>query len=158
MYLPMPGSGVWNADGLLTHSARDFWNRRTCNGLVAMPTSAIISRNSSSPASHNCWTSSPPACLKWNFPLTTPLACQLRCPNTYPSPVMCHNTSKGLLSAIRDTVEVQPHWTALRLSPLWEENSKIGSNQIFSHTPKWNKKTLHFFRFQPCQYNNNKKV
>lgn len=46
--------------GLVSHSWRDFWRRRTCKGLDAMPTSAIISRNSSSPASHSCWTSSPP--------------------------------------------------------------------------------------------------
>lgn len=54
-------NGVWNAAGLLTHSASAFWNRRTCNGFVAIPTNAIISRNSSSPASHSCCTSSPPS-------------------------------------------------------------------------------------------------
>lgn len=50
-----------NSPGLLTHSWSAFCRRRTWSGLDAMPTSAMISRNSSSPASHSCWTSSPPA-------------------------------------------------------------------------------------------------
>lgn len=52
--------GTWKRPGLITHSCRDFWSRLTCRGFEAMPTSAIISRNSSSPASQSCWTSSPP--------------------------------------------------------------------------------------------------
>lgn len=64
-------NGTWNEAGLLTHSANAFWNRRTCNGFDAIPTSAIISRNSSSPASQSCWTSSPPFdrkfCFNWKF-------------------------------------------------------------------------------------------
>lgn len=46
--------------GLATHSWSAFCSRLTWSGLLAMPTNAIISRNSSSPASQSCWTSSPP--------------------------------------------------------------------------------------------------
>lgn len=52
--------GIWKREGLLTHSWRAFWRRLTWRGLEAMPTRAMISRNSSSPASQSCWTSSPP--------------------------------------------------------------------------------------------------
>lgn len=52
--------GIWKRAGLLTHSCKAFCRRRTWSGLEAMPTRAMISRNSSSPASHSCWTSSPP--------------------------------------------------------------------------------------------------
>lgn len=52
--------GIWKRAGLLTHSWRAFWRRLTWRGLEAMPTRAIISKNSSSPASHSCCTSSPP--------------------------------------------------------------------------------------------------
>lgn len=62
--VPILDNGTLNAAGLLTHSAKDFWKRRTCNGFDAIPTKAIISKNSSSPASHNCWTSSPPEKIK----------------------------------------------------------------------------------------------
>ncbi|KAH9412558.1 hypothetical protein DERP_006520 [Dermatophagoides pteronyssinus] len=44
----------------VAHSCNDFCKRLTCNGLAAIPTNAIISKNSSSPASYNCCTSSPP--------------------------------------------------------------------------------------------------
>lgn len=47
-------SGTWNSPGFITHSCKDFCKRRTCNGFDAIPTNAIISRNSSSPASHSC--------------------------------------------------------------------------------------------------------
>ena len=40
--------------GFWTHSWRAFWSLRTWRGLLAIPTRAIISRNSSSPASHSC--------------------------------------------------------------------------------------------------------
>lgn len=50
--------------GLETHSCNAFCNLRTWRGLDAIPTKAMISRNSSSPASHNCWTSSPPFLTK----------------------------------------------------------------------------------------------
>ena len=46
--------------GFVTHSWRAFWSLRTWRGFEAMPTNAMISRNSSSPASHSWWTSSPP--------------------------------------------------------------------------------------------------
>ena len=46
--------------GFWTHSCRAFCNLRTCIGLEAMPTRSMISRNSASPASHNCCTSSAP--------------------------------------------------------------------------------------------------
>lgn len=46
--------GIWKRAGLLTHSWRAFWRRLTWSGLEAMPTSAMISKNSSSPASHSC--------------------------------------------------------------------------------------------------------
>lgn len=55
--------GIWKSAGLLAHSCSAFWSRLTCSGLEAMPTSAMISRNSSSPASHSCWTSSPPVII-----------------------------------------------------------------------------------------------
>lgn len=51
---------LYTIPGLVTHSCRAFWSRRTCRGLLAIPTRAMISRNSSSPASQSCWTSSPP--------------------------------------------------------------------------------------------------
>lgn len=57
-------TGWLKSPGLEAHSRRAFWRRRTCRGLVAMPTSAMISRNSSSPASHSCCTSSPPCWMK----------------------------------------------------------------------------------------------
>uniref|UniRef100_A0A8W7PVW4 Uncharacterized protein n=1 Tax=Anopheles coluzzii TaxID=1518534 RepID=A0A8W7PVW4_ANOCL len=42
-------SGLWKAEGLVIHSCSAFWSRRTCSGFEAIPTSAMISRNSSSP-------------------------------------------------------------------------------------------------------------
>lgn len=63
--LPKFVNGTWKVAGVLTHSASAFWNRRTCNGLDAIPTKAIISRNSSSPASQSCCTSSPPVDFHW---------------------------------------------------------------------------------------------
>ena len=48
------GTGWLKSPGLDAHSRSAFCRRRTCSGLVAMPTSAMISRNSSSPASHSC--------------------------------------------------------------------------------------------------------
>lgn len=51
----------FNLPGLFTHSCNAFCSLLTCSGLLAIPTKAIISKNSSSPASHNCWTSSPPS-------------------------------------------------------------------------------------------------
>ena len=47
--------------GFTAHSCRAFCKRLTCIGFEAIPTKSIISRNSASPASHNCCTSSPPA-------------------------------------------------------------------------------------------------
>lgn len=58
--LPILERGVWNDDGLIAHSCNDFCKRLTCNGFEAIPTKAIISKNSSSPASQSCCTSSPP--------------------------------------------------------------------------------------------------
>lgn len=49
--------------GLLTHSCKAFCNLLTWSGFDAMPTKAIISRNSSSPASQSCCKSSPPVYL-----------------------------------------------------------------------------------------------
>jgi len=44
----------------MIHSSRAFCSLLTWSGLLAIPTSAIISKNSSSPASHSWLTSSPP--------------------------------------------------------------------------------------------------
>ena len=65
-FLP-PGStiypcfqGIRFLPGFWTNSWSAFCSRRTWRGLLAIPTNAMISRNSSSPASHSCCTSSPP--------------------------------------------------------------------------------------------------
>lgn len=57
-------SGWLKREGLVTQSRRAFWSLRTWRGLVAIPTRAMISRNSSSPASQSCCTSSPPCWMK----------------------------------------------------------------------------------------------
>ena len=49
-----------DSPGFCTHSCKAFWSLLTWRGLLAIPTKAMISRNSSSPASHSCCTSSPP--------------------------------------------------------------------------------------------------
>ena len=51
---------LFYSPGFWTHSWSAFWSLRTWRGLLAMSTSIMISRNSSSPASHSCCTSSPP--------------------------------------------------------------------------------------------------
>ena len=68
-----------NSPGFWTHSWSAFWSLRTCSGLLAMSTSIMISRNSSSPASHSCWTSSPPENCKMSFFLAkNKKKCQVR--------------------------------------------------------------------------------
>ena len=65
--------------GFWTHSWSAFWSLRTCSGLLAMSTSIMISRNSSSPASHSCWTSSPPENCKMSiFRQKNKKKCQVR--------------------------------------------------------------------------------
>lgn len=96
-------SGVWNSDGLVTHSCRTFCSRRTCNGFDAMPTSAMISRNSSSPASHSCWTSSPPEMV-----LVSLLYCDIDVKRkSYPSPEGCHSRRGGSLFGELCTTEAR---------------------------------------------------
>lgn len=55
-------SGEWPR--LLFHSTKAFCSRRVCSGFVDMPTNPMISLNSSSLASQNCCTSSPPCSRK----------------------------------------------------------------------------------------------
>ncbi len=57
-------NGWLKMEGLVTQSRKAFWSLRTWRGLVAIPTRAMISRNSSSPASQSCCTSSPPCWMK----------------------------------------------------------------------------------------------
>ena len=68
--------------GFWTHSWSAFWSLRTCRGLLAMSTSIMISRNSSSPASHSCCTSSPPENCKMSIfqqkNIKTRRKCQVR--------------------------------------------------------------------------------
>ena len=46
--------------GFCTHSCNAFWSLLTWRGLLAIPTKAMISKNSASPASQSWCTSSPP--------------------------------------------------------------------------------------------------
>lgn len=80
------GAGDWKSEGFVIHSWSAFWSLRTCKGFEAIPTKAMISRNSSSPASQSCCTSSPPEKIRiTKNPPTDQLI-------TYPSRGVCRST------------------------------------------------------------------
>lgn len=130
-------NGVWNAAGLLTHSASAFWNRRTCNGFVAIPTNAIISRNSSSPASHSCCTSSPPSLPDTDrerenlWIIRTRTEFGLR--SIYPFQAVCRNRPANWLSVAHGTTGVRLRLTVSMLRPLETRNIKVNEIRSESH-------------------------
>lgn len=120
---PTFDNGTLNAVGLLTHSARAFWKRRTCNGFDAISIKAIISKNSFSSASHSCWTSSPPKNVLINFQLLFK-NCHFMDFLTYHFQAKYHNMLKDLHAVALDTTAARHRFVVSMCKPLQRKRER----------------------------------